>query len=151
MQRVQSRDRKCLASDSIMVQLSARFANEYGPRDGQVTVREWPDYATQRVPQLQGEDAEWPRQNVPPSQEQMFKPKVTRTKRQQRERQGAKGKQQQEAEKVRKLERDKPQGSVTASTQDKYLQQPRAGGGKAKLVVLAPNANSVAKPGLQGL
>ncbi|HEV7682045.1 MAG TPA: caspase family protein [Pyrinomonadaceae bacterium] len=95
------------------------------PSDGRVTVREWLDYATRRVPQLQAEDAERPRQSAAATQGQMSQSKVARTTRQQRGRQGAKGKQQQEAEKARQLEKAKAQAPVSITTQDKYLQQPR--------------------------
>ena len=42
-----------------LVEEGLRTANaDVGPRDGQVTVREWLDYATQRVPQLPGRNSE---------------------------------------------------------------------------------------------
>jgi len=63
---------------------------DVGPRDGQVTVPEWLDYATQRVPQLQQEDALRPGQNVRPAQEQAAPQQPQGKTRQQRGRQGAK-------------------------------------------------------------
>lgn len=96
------------------------------PRDGEVTVREWLDYATQRVPQLQEEDLKHPKQtNVPVAQTQTTQQKSQRTTRPQRGKQGTKGTQQQEAEKARQFERDKPQATRQGASEEKFLQQPR--------------------------
>jgi len=95
------------------------------PRDGQVTVREWLDYATQRVPQIQEEDARRPKQSVPTTHEQTAQQKPQRTTRPQRGRQSASRTQQQEADKARQFERDKPQAPATVTSEDKFLQQPR--------------------------
>src|SRR6185369_4612996 len=72
---------------------------DVGPRDGQVTVREWLDYATQRVPQLQGEDGERLQRNVPPTPEQMAQQQPQRMVRQERE--SSKRIQEQEAQTAR--------------------------------------------------
>ena len=95
------------------------------PRDGQVTVREWLDYATQRVPQLQEEDARRPtRQVAPATQSQTAQQKPQRPARPQRGRQSSRA-QQQEAEKARQLERDKAQTAPPVPSEEKLLQQPR--------------------------
>jgi len=91
------------------------------PQNGQVTVREWLDYATQRVPQLQQEDAN--RLNKTPvvtekPREQKVQP-VGRQRANRRNRPAS-------TDSTRKLERDKPQPVSPASAEDKFLQQPRA-------------------------
>jgi WD40 repeat protein len=109
-----------------LVEEGLKTANaDTDPRDGQVTVREWLDYATQRVPQLQEEDARRPKRNVPVTQEQTAEQKPQRTTRQQRGRQGTKQTQQQEADKARQFERDKPQTPAPVTSEEKFLQQPR--------------------------
>ena len=109
-----------------LVEEGLKTANaDTDPRDGQVTVREWLDYATQRVPQLQEEDARRPKPTMSTTQEQTAQQKPQRTTRQQRGRQGAKQTQQQEADKARQFERDKPQTSPQVPSEEKFLQQPR--------------------------
>ena len=95
------------------------------PRDGQVTAREWLDYGTQRVPQLQAEDARRPKQNLPTKPEKSARPQPQRTTRQQRGRQGSKKKQQQETDEARQLDREKSQVTPQGPSEEKVLQQPR--------------------------
>jgi WD40 repeat protein/uncharacterized caspase-like protein len=94
------------------------------PNDRQVTVREWLDYATERVPQLQQEDARRPKQNVPTAQEQVAQQKAQRTARLQRGRPRTKTTRKEE-EKVRQLERDRQQPVPQVKTEERFLQQPR--------------------------
>jgi WD40 repeat protein/uncharacterized caspase-like protein len=109
-----------------LVEEGLKTANaDTDPRDGQVTVREWLDYATRRVPQLQEEDARRPKQTVATTQEQIAQQKPQRTTRQQRGRQGAKTIQQQEADKARQFERAKQQTPAAGTSEEKFLQQPR--------------------------
>ena len=96
------------------------------PDDGQVTVREWLDHATQRVPQLQEEDASRPEENAPTTQEQTVQQNPSqRVSRRQRTRQNAFKRQQQESEKMRQLQREKGQPPAPGALEEKLVQQPR--------------------------
>jgi WD40 repeat protein/uncharacterized caspase-like protein len=92
------------------------------PQNGQVTVREWLDYATQRVPQLQQEDANRPRK-TPLVTEKPAEQKVQSVGRQQR---GNRRNRPAPADSTRQLDRDKPQATPPSSAGDRFLQQPRA-------------------------
>jgi WD40 repeat protein/uncharacterized caspase-like protein len=95
-------------------------------RDGQVMVREWLNYGTQRVPQLQAEDARLPKSASRPStQAQTAQQKPPRTTRPRRGRQGTRGTEQRESEKARQLERDKVHVPAPVIPGEKFLQQPR--------------------------
>ena len=90
------------------------------PENGQVTVREWLDYATQRVPQLQQEDANRPSKPVAP--EKPVEQKAQPVARQQR---GNRRNRAAPVDSTRRLDRDKPQPTPPSSAGDRFLQQPR--------------------------
>ncbi len=111
------------------------------PRDGQVMIREWLDYATRRVPQLQEENAAWAKQNAP-TKPQTTQQRPERATRPQRRRQGSKTTAAQE-DKARQLERERQQTANPVPLEEKNRQQPRVfyrrEGEVTPLVVARPN------------
>jgi WD40 repeat protein/uncharacterized caspase-like protein len=112
------------------------------PRDGQVMIREWLDYATRRVPQLQEENAVWAKKNPPPKPPPVAQQKSQRSTRPQRGRQGSKTTADQE-EKARQLEKERQQAVNPVPLEEKNKQQPRVfyrrEGEVRPLVVARPN------------
>lgn len=93
------------------------------PRDREVTLREWLDYATKRVPQLHEDDAKRPKQTASPTKSPVAQQNPQPATRQQRGRQRSKRLPPQEADKTRQFVRDQPQPS--SQTPAEVFQQPR--------------------------
>jgi WD40 repeat protein/uncharacterized caspase-like protein len=109
-----------------LVEEGLKTANaDLDPHDGQVNIREWLDYATQRVPQLQQEDAQRRTENIPPARAQTTTQPAPPLKRSQRARSGTKNTSQQAAERARQLEREKTQVRAPSKLEEKFFQQPR--------------------------
>ncbi len=107
------------------------------PQNGDVTVREWLDYATQRVPQLHQEDARRPKPAI--VAEKPAEQRVQPTSRQQR---ANRRNRPAPADSTRQLDRDRPQPTPPSSDGDRFLQQPRVfyrrGVERGELIVAKP-------------
>jgi len=96
------------------------------PRDAQVTIREWLDYATRRVPQLQDEDTRKPKPQTTVVPETPAQQQPQRNRRPQRGRAPGKIQEQQQTQQSRQLEREKQQVPTSMSpAEERMLQQPR--------------------------